>query len=55
MTDYDRLMERLATTIEHIVDIDLPQLPVDDRVALVGHLTGAAIVTVMDHERQEAG
>jgi hypothetical protein len=53
VSDYDRLMNRLESTIDYILRADLPAVSDERRVTLVGHLTGAVIVTVMDHDREE--
>lgn len=55
MADYDSLMERLAKMIDYIVKVDMPVMDEEDRAMLVGHLTGAVIVTVMDHDREAQG
>jgi len=51
--DYDGLMTRLERIIAYVVDVDLHDEMPEDRAVLVGHLTGAVIVTIMDHDRGE--
>lgn len=49
----DELLERLDGVIRHIVEIDLPDLPDDEREVLIGHLTGAVFVSLPRPEDNE--
>jgi len=41
-----RLLDRIDEAVRFIVDLDMPEVPDEDRERLIGHLTGALFVSL---------